>query len=281
MTYLAERLPCSYLLLGGLNWLYYGAPYKAFTNSQGTPLEPMVQVIAHRTAWRDAPENSLPGVELCIAHGFEWAEIDVRRTADGHHVLLHDPTLDRITRSHGRVDECSLAEIRELALSCGSDSRGDPARYVPTLREALDLARGRIGLYLDCRGVVPAELVSEVADAEMISDVMVSIEPHLQAAIWSASGGSRVRLVRQLAADAECLGAAADGPLELEVPYGQISAPLMARATRESASVTCVTLGAADQPAAWRWVIGLKVRRIMTDYPADLRKEIQSCADRV
>lgn len=106
-----------------------------------------VLVVAHRADWRDFPENSLPGIESCIAQGLAMVEIDLQRTRDGHLILMHDVTVDRTTTGQGKVAELTLAEIRALRLR---DGLGSPTKFlVPTLREALLLSRGRILLNLD------------------------------------------------------------------------------------------------------------------------------------
>lgn len=104
-------------------------------------------VVMHRADWRNYPENSLPAIEGSIALGVEMAEIDLQRTKDGHLVLMHDATVDRTTTGTGKVADLTLAEIRVLTLR---DGLGSPTRFrVPTLREALLAARGRILLNLD------------------------------------------------------------------------------------------------------------------------------------
>ncbi len=106
-----------------------------------------VFVAAHRGDWRNAPENSLQSIEYAIEMGCEIVEVDVRKTLDGELVLMHDTTLDRTTTGEGHVADWTLAEIRKLKLKNG---QGVPTRHkVPTLREAMVVAKGRILVYLD------------------------------------------------------------------------------------------------------------------------------------
>lgn len=124
--------------------------------SQGIVLQPAKQlpvapqtvvIVAHRGDWRNHPENSLPAIEACIDLGLEMAEVDLQRTRDGAFVLMHDATVDRTTTGTGRVEDLDLARIRELRLRNGN---GTPTSLaVPTLRDVLQLARGRILLNLD------------------------------------------------------------------------------------------------------------------------------------
>jgi glycerophosphoryl diester phosphodiesterase len=65
-------------------------------------------VIAHRTCPRDAAENSIAGIREAAKAKADVVEIDVRLTSDGHPVLMHDPSLWRMTRRAGRIDRTGL-----------------------------------------------------------------------------------------------------------------------------------------------------------------------------
>jgi glycerophosphoryl diester phosphodiesterase len=58
---------------------------------------PRVLRIGHRGAAGHAPENTLAAVRQGIELGVDFVEIDVRRTADGVLVALHDATVNRTT----------------------------------------------------------------------------------------------------------------------------------------------------------------------------------------
>ena len=107
-------------------------------------------VIAHRGVSLEAPENTLPAIQKAIELGCAMAEIDLRYTSDGEVILMHDGTLERTTNGAGRVSAANLARIRQLDASAKFRT-GFAATKVPTLREAIDLARGKIQLYLDLK----------------------------------------------------------------------------------------------------------------------------------
>jgi glycerophosphoryl diester phosphodiesterase len=86
-------------------------------------------VIAHRGASAEAPENTLESFRLGLEQGADALELDVRLSADGIPVVIHDPTIDRTTNGTGEVAGLSLE-----ALQC-ADAGG--AR-IPTLREVLE-----------------------------------------------------------------------------------------------------------------------------------------------
>ena len=60
--------------------------------------------IGHRGAAGHDPENTVGRDSKGIALGVDFVEIDVRRTADGVLVVLHDETVNRTTNGKGRVD---------------------------------------------------------------------------------------------------------------------------------------------------------------------------------
>ena len=75
-------------------------------------------IFAHRGASAHAPENTLAAFELALAQNADAIELDVKLSADGHTVVIHDPTVDRTTGSQGRVKDLSFQQLR--ALDAGS-----------------------------------------------------------------------------------------------------------------------------------------------------------------
>src|SRR6476646_10321138 len=72
------------------------------------------QIIAHRGARAERPENTLASARRAIEVGATAVEVDVRTTQDGFFVLLHDDKLDRTTNGNGSVGQITLAELRKL-----------------------------------------------------------------------------------------------------------------------------------------------------------------------
>lgn len=110
----------------------------AASEGRSTPI-----IIAHRGASGYEPENTLRSFETAISQGAQMIELDLQRTADGHVVVIHDEDLSRTTDRPGRVSKKTLAEIREA--DAGKGER------VPTLAETIELARGRVELYLEIK----------------------------------------------------------------------------------------------------------------------------------
>ena len=71
-------------------------------------------VIAHRGGAALRPENTLLAFRHALALGADVLELDVRATADGRLVVLHDPTVDRTTDGGGAVAALTLGAVRRL-----------------------------------------------------------------------------------------------------------------------------------------------------------------------
>jgi glycerophosphoryl diester phosphodiesterase len=119
-------------------------------------------IVAHRGVWEDAPENSLLSIQGAIDAGNDIVEIDVRRTADGKFVLLHDETLERMTGLSSGAEQLTLRELNAIALR-NRDGGPDNAltdQKLPSLRDVFELTRDKILIHLDIkhRHVIPEVL---------------------------------------------------------------------------------------------------------------------------
>ena len=93
-------------------------------------------VCAHRGASGTFPENTIPAFAQAITLGCEMVEFDVRATADGNLVILHDPTVDRTTNGNGQIWDLSLQYVRQLDANAGHVKF--TGIQIPTLEEVLD-----------------------------------------------------------------------------------------------------------------------------------------------
>jgi glycerophosphoryl diester phosphodiesterase len=72
------------------------------------------QVVAHRGASHSNPEHTLAAYVAALDEGADALECDVRLTADGHLVCVHDRRIDRVANGHGIVSTMELAQLDEL-----------------------------------------------------------------------------------------------------------------------------------------------------------------------
>jgi len=143
------------------------------------------QLIAHRGASAYAPEHTLDAYRLAITQGADFVEQDLAVTKDGELVCIHDLTLERTTNveevfpdrsvpdpaggpnKRWLVGDFTLAEIKRLDAGSWFDPKFAGAR-IPTFQEAVDLVRGKAGLYPELkdpafyrdRGVHPEVLLA-------------------------------------------------------------------------------------------------------------------------
>ena len=75
---------------------------------------PVVEIVGHRGASYDAPENTLAAFRVGAGHGYHAFECDVKLSADGLPFLLHDATLERTTDGSGPAGEQPWAELSQL-----------------------------------------------------------------------------------------------------------------------------------------------------------------------
>ena len=122
-------------------------------------------ITAHRGSSFSAPENTLSAIQIAIEDGAHYAEIDVQTTVDGHVVVFHDSDFMRMAKSDRKVSELALDEIRQFDVGSwfSPDFKGE---RVPTLIEAISLARDRVKLNIELK---------VTADINGLADAVVKI----------------------------------------------------------------------------------------------------------
>lgn len=105
-----------------------------------------MKIIAHRGGAGLAPENTLSCIEAGLGCcNVSMIEVDVHLTKDGEVVVMHDPTVDRMTDGSGRIEDMTLNELKALHIT-GSDSKS-----IPTLREVLNFIGDRAEVLLEIK----------------------------------------------------------------------------------------------------------------------------------
>ena len=106
-----------------------------------------VMVVSHRGDWRNAPENSLQAIQNCIDMGVDMVEVDLKKTKDGHLIVMHDQTIDRTTTGKGKPENYTLEELRRFRLKNGAAHK--TTHLIPTLEEVMLLCKGKILVNID------------------------------------------------------------------------------------------------------------------------------------
>jgi glycerophosphoryl diester phosphodiesterase len=233
---------------------------------QGLLLAAQIAVISHRGEHLKHAENTLPAFQAAIDAGADYFELDVRTTSDGRLVLMHDRTVDRTTNGKGPVREMTFGQIR--ALSAGG-------AQPPTLEEALNLAHGHIGVYVDSKDIAPADLVTALEKADMLDKVVIyggaeflksvqSIHPNLKVMPEANSAATLEKLLTGLH-----LRVAAFDAHDFTDDVIQI-------AKRAGVDIYVDRLGPADNISHWQDAIDRGATGIQTDHPAEVVEYLRS-----
>ncbi|MEP2781216.1 MAG: glycerophosphodiester phosphodiesterase family protein [Pseudoruegeria sp.] len=162
-----------------------------------TKLRPLTQVISpdntdlmiisHRGEWSVEPENSIAGMTLAASMGADMVELDVQRTNEGILYLMHDDTTDRMTNRIGDTTSVMDDEFETLVLrrAAGGPNALLTRVPVPSLRDALEAARGRVHLNIDTKHRRDLEAVGDLVfqmgmqDQVLIKMVVDPTDPDL------------------------------------------------------------------------------------------------------
>ncbi|GAA3622038.1 glycerophosphodiester phosphodiesterase family protein [Microbacterium awajiense] len=240
-------------------------------------------IASHRGGAATAPENTLPAVAEALAAGFDYVEVDVAVTADGHAVLMHDATVDRTTDGHGRLDALTLAQVR--ALDAGSWF--DPAfagTPVPTFDEFLDLLAHSTGrAVVELKGEWDAAAATQALDAVHARTlehrvVVASFDAGTLALAAAASDEvSRLLILKSPPEDVVRAAVEADVRGVIVARKAVLDRPeIVDDVRRADLRIVVYTLNRDTQ---WDEVTALGVDGIVTDEPATLSEWQRAVAD--
>ena len=231
--------------------------HQALADRQSEESTPMISdrsqtyVVAHRGASAYAPENTLAAYKLAVDMGADWFELDCALSKDGEVIVIHDDKVDRTTDGSGMVAALTLAELKQFdAGSWKSPEFAD--QRIPTLAEALDFAKGTIGVYVEIKsagndGALEADLLA-------FADAYVTLPPHMTRDLIKrveADGTPNLELTRKAVALIRERG------MESEVVVQSFSPIVCAVAALEAPElrVELLTGAGLDEPDSWEWAV--------------------------
>jgi glycerophosphoryl diester phosphodiesterase len=135
------------------------------------------QIIAHRGGAAVAPENTIAAFKRGIADGADWLELDVQENADGVVVIEHDSDFMRVADVNLGVWKATNAELADLDVGSSFGPAFSDQR-VPTLREVLELAKGRAGVFIELKYYghdrsLEAKVVDLVEATNMVPNIVI------------------------------------------------------------------------------------------------------------
>ncbi|MCB2188016.1 MAG: glycerophosphodiester phosphodiesterase family protein [Deltaproteobacteria bacterium] len=243
----------------------------------GEPSLLAVSLVAHRGLTQAAPENSLAALAAAWQAGLAGAEVDVRTSADGVLLLLHDATLERTTTGAGAVKEKSWADLAGLRLKNGSGETGREG--LPRLAEVLAWAGRHPGFRLfldlkDCEPQAVGRLVRQSSLGQRVDlyvggteraawiRVIKALDPRLRVSLdlgwWWRVEGVAAFAVQGTGVDA------------LVAASWQFPARGLGEARQAGAEVQVYLWGNEDLPDRLRAVAAQGAQVVSCDYPLEL-----------
>jgi glycerophosphoryl diester phosphodiesterase len=102
------------------------------------------EIIAHRGASADAPENTIAALQLGLDQGADAIECDVHLSSDNELVVIHDPDLKHIAGINRAVKDVTAAELNALDVQ------------LPTLRDVLNILPVDRRIFIEVKCGMPA-----------------------------------------------------------------------------------------------------------------------------
>lgn len=243
-----------------------------------------VEIIAHRGASFDAPENTVTAMKLAWTQKADASELDVYLSKDGKAVVIHDPNTKRVAGVDKKVVDQSLAELRALDVGKWKGARFAGER-LPTLEEMLaTVAKGKrilieiksgpeivpeLNRLLRASGLKPEQTPIISFNAGVVAAVKKA-RPDLQA-YWIVSmkpaKGKKPPTAEELIARAKTIGA--DG-LDLSADAALTAA--FARKVKDAGLKLYVWT--VNDPKVAKRMVELGVDGITTDRPGWLRDRL-------
>jgi glycerophosphoryl diester phosphodiesterase len=217
--------------------------------------------VGHRGAAGHAPENTLRGIETAIALKADLAEVDLRRTKDGHLVLLHDRSVNRTTNGSGAIAGLLLRDARRFDAGQG--------QRIPTLDEVLRTATERIGLMLEIK-------IEGLAEDVLRTVRQVGFKGPL---IFASFFHAEIRRIRDLDSKTRTLALFHGVPIhplalagdaratDLGLPLDNLTQPLVTRFRAAGIGLFTYTV---NDPADIQQARALLLDGIISDYPERL-----------
>jgi len=227
-----------------------------------------IVAISHRGEHLHHPENTIPAFQEAIRVGADFIEVDVQTTSDGKLVLSHDGTVNRCTNGTGKVSEMTYdrIEVLDAGIKTGPEFAGTK---IPTFDQVLDLARGKIGVYVDVKNASAQDLVSHIDGHGMTDHVVMycglrlarqiqELNPRLKVMPESNTVENSRLLIEQLHPRVVAFGARDFTP------------EIIAVVKQANAEIYVDRMGATDAPEGWQSAIDAGADGIQTDRPGPL-----------
>lgn len=220
-----------------------------------------MRIYAHRGCSAAYPENTLAAFRAAIDLGVDGIELDLRSSADGMPVVIHDARLDRTTNGTGAVQERTAEELATL-----DAGHGEP---VPSLEEVFRLVgdRAHIDLEIKARGC-ETEILELLDRYPEVRAAISSFDWDVLARIKELEAGIELWVLTDEVTEAAVAVARDLGATTLAVDFVAIDAVSMERARSAGLKVMAWTVNVPEDAERMR---RLGVVALCTDDPGGIR----------
>ena len=251
---------------------------------------PGQEIVAHRGASHDAPENTVAAFRLAWEQGADAIEGDFRLTADGQVVCLHDADTKRVTgdRVNWKISEVTFEKLQTLDVGRW---KGEPfaGERIPTLTQVLAIIPPGKKLFLEIKGgpelVEPIRRVLVSSGVNLKQIVIIAFDQDTVVAVRRRLPEVRVYWLVSYKQDKvtgrwtptvdevfETLARIRPHGLDTEGNPEIVNQAFVDRLRREGYGFHVWTIDDGDRARAFR---DLGVDSITTNRPAFIRKELQ------
>jgi glycerophosphoryl diester phosphodiesterase len=257
-------------------WTFETSPTRP--NNEVTPY---VMSVAHRGVSAYAPENTQPSFELASRLGAAYVELDVRETLDEHLVVVHDPQVERTTRTSpapckGEVSELTLDELRACdAGTWFNIDHPDLAREryanapIPTLADVLAQFRDTVHFYVEPKAPGIEEDLLAALESAGVADrtIIESFEREILQRFDQLAPG--LPLTQLIGGSSRTYAENQLGPVSAYADRIGVQSAVVDSAFVEHAHSVClrVDVYTVNDPEAMETMIGHSVDGIITDAP--------------
>lgn len=141
-----------------------------------TQLKTQTKIIAHRGFSSIAPENTLIAFQKAIDSKADYFELDVHKTKNDSLVVIHDSSVDKTSSNNkkGEIAEMNYSDLATVKVGY-SGKFGDKYENerIPTLREALELAKGKIKVCIEIKVYGAEEAILKIVDELGLRDEVI------------------------------------------------------------------------------------------------------------
>lgn len=288
------------LLMGGVLYGVLVWPKDTFTPEHVSSETDAARtlVIAHRGGAGLWPENTMYAFEGARKLGVDVIETDVRSTADGVLVVIHDASVERTTDGVGRVNELTLAELKKLDAGYRWSADGGksfPFRgrglTVPTLEEVFS-AFPEMNFNIEPKQETPSiiePLCRLIRERKMTSKIVIGsfshslMEKFRRACPEIATSASPIEVSQFIARSKDAREASYKPAMQaLQVPEYAVGQRVLTESFVEAAHRHKLKVHAwtVNEKADMRRLIEIGVDGLMTDYPDRLMELLNRSSGR-